>query len=287
MTQQHPSAAAQTADSVPGLAAAATAVRESNPLVQCITNTVVQWLSANALLAVGASPAMINHEADAAQFARISDGLLINFGTASSHNFLAADAAITAARETGTPWVLDPVSYGVIDYRTTRIKQALTWQPTAIRGNASEIAALAGTGVGARGVDSTDEVEAVLEAAIQLSHALGSVVAVSGEVDAIVHAGKQVRIARVSGGSDYMPLVVGTGCSLGGVVAAYLGAVPSDPFAAVVAAHAHYSAAGTRAAETSRGPGSFAVEFLDALHSVTAADIAAVGVSYDTVEVTA
>ena len=97
----------------------------------------------------------------------------------------------------------------------------------------------------------------------------------------------QVRVARVPGGSELMPLVVGTGCSLGAVTAAYLGAASDDPFGAVVAAHAHYSAAGLRAARTAAGPGSFAVAFIDALHTVTGADLAAVGTTCETTEVQA
>lgn len=267
-------------------------VRETAPLVQCITNTVVQQVTANALLACGASPAMLDHEADAAQFARIANGILVNFGTATSHQLLAADAAIAEANALGTPWVLDPVSVGGVDYRTTRIRAAAAQRPTAVRGNASEIAALAGHGAGGRGVDATDEVDAVLPAAVELSRALasgtgvpGSVIAVSGPVDAIVRTRAEggADVVRVGGGSDLMPLVIGTGCSLGAVAAAYLGAADrTDPDAAlwaVAAAHAHFAAAGARAAESAQGPGSFAVAFVDALHALAPEEIAAVPVT--------
>src|SRR5690625_1025070 len=80
-------------------------LRAGHPLIQCITNTVVQQFSANVLLAVGASPAMLDHEADAGQFAGIANGVLINFGTASNHQLLAADAAIDVAAAAGKPWV--------------------------------------------------------------------------------------------------------------------------------------------------------------------------------------
>src|SRR5699024_962992 len=135
---------------------------------------------------IGAAPAMIDHEADAGQFAALADAVVINLGTASSHQFLAADAAIQTATATATPWVLDPVSVGVTDYRTGRIQQAARQNPTVIRGNASEIAVLAGRGAGGRGVDSTDAVDAVLPAAVQLSVTTGAIVAVSGAIDAIV-----------------------------------------------------------------------------------------------------
>ncbi|NNV10009.1 hydroxyethylthiazole kinase, partial [Geobacillus sp. MMMUD3] len=125
------------------LSSAHARLRASNPLIQCITNTVVQQFSANVLLAVGASPAMLDHDADAAQFAHLAGGLLVNFGTATNQQFLAADAAVDAVTEDAKPWVLDPVSIGAADHRTTRIRRAAAAHPTAIRGNASEIAALA------------------------------------------------------------------------------------------------------------------------------------------------
>ncbi|WP_235346441.1 hydroxyethylthiazole kinase [Brevibacterium sp. UCMA 11754] len=263
-------------------------LRANNPLIQCITNTVVQQFSANVLLAIGAAPAMLDHDADAAQFTRIASGLLVNFGTATNQQFLAADAAIDAANEDSKPWVLDPVSIGAVDFRTTRIRRAANSSPTAIRGNASEIAALAGMGLGGRGVDSTDEVDAVIPAAAELARSTGAIVAVSGPRDAIVaHIDGADRVVRLDGGHSYMPLVIGTGCSLGAVTAAYLvgATTASARFEAVVAAHAHFKAAGEAAAEGARGPGSFSVNFLDALHTVTGEELARLQVEVGTVEV--
>ena len=283
-------------------------LRASNPLIQCITNTVVQQFSANVLLAVGASPAMLDHEADAGQFAGIASGVLVNFGTASNHQLLAADAAIDVANAAGKPWALDPVSVGAVDFRTSRIRRAAADHPTAIRGNASEIAALAGVGLGGRGVDSTDEVDAVLPAAAKLARDTGAIVAVSGPTDAVVSQVDGIdHVARISGGHEFMPLVIGTGCSLGAVTVAYLAAARSglaDPgadasavdsaeesanggsasarFEAVVAAHAHFAVAGELAADGAKGPGSYSVNFIDALHAVDADRLAQARVSLDT-----
>lgn len=265
----------------------------SAPLVQAITNTVVQQFSANVLLAAGAAPAMIDHEADAAQFAGVADGILINLGTASNHQLLAADAAISVAGETGKPWVLDPVSVGVVAFRTLKIRQAAAARPTVVRGNASEIAALAGAGAGGRGVDSTDEVDAVLPAAIRLAQATGGVVAVSGARDAVVAVdGAQVRIARIGGGHALMPKVVGMGCSLGSLVVAYLaagralgGERRAGDWAATVAAHAHFALAGAAAGAQAAGPGSFQVAFVDALHALRASDLARADVQVETLTI--
>ena len=276
-------------------------LRAGHPIIQCITNTVVQQFSANVLLAVGASPAMLDHEADAGQFAGIANGVLINFGTASNHQLLAADAAIDVAAAAGKPGVLDPVSGGGVDFRTSRIRRAAADRPTAIRGNASEIAALAGVGLGGRGIDSTDEVDAVLPAAVQLARTTGAIVAVSGPRDAVVaHIDGTDHVAHIDGGHEFMPLVIGTGCSLGAVTVAYLagagkgtagpdsaasadpGATASARFEAVVAAHAHFAVAGELAAAGAQGPGSYSVSFLDALHAVTGDQLAQARVSHRT-----
>ncbi|GAA1850148.1 hydroxyethylthiazole kinase [Brevibacterium marinum] len=262
-------------------------LRASNPLIQCITNTVVQQFSANVLLAIGASPAMLDHEADAAQFTRIAGGLSVNFGTATNQQFLAADAAIDAANADAKPWVLDPVSIGAVDYRTTRIRRAAASSPTAIRGNASEIAALAGVGLGGRGVESTDEVDAVIPAAAELARSTGAIVAVSGPRDAIVaHIDGADRVARIDGGHTFMPLVIGTGCSLGAVTAAYLvgASTASAKFEAVVAAHSHFKVAGEAAAASAKGPGSYSVSFLDELHALTDEQLATARVETGDVE---
>lgn len=262
----------------------------ATPLIQNITNTVVQQFSANALLAVGASPAMLDHEADAAQFAAMADGVLINFGTASNHQLLAADAAIGAAQAAGKPWVLDPVSVGVVDFRTARITQAAARHPTVVKGNASEIAALAGIGPGGRGVDSTDEVDAVLPPAARLAESTGGVVAVTGACDAVVTViDNTIQIARINEGHELMARVIGTGCSLGSVTAAYLAAqrgcnksTPAADFEATAAAVVHFALAGKAAGYRASGPGSFAVAFLDALYELTPQEMAQAEVSLET-----
>lgn len=266
------------------LPAAHSRLATTAPLIQNITNTVTQQFSANVLLAIGASPAMIDHEADAAQFATVTDGILINFGTASSHQYLASDAAIQVARTADKPWVLDPVSVGVVDYRSSRIHQAARQKPAVIRGNASEIAALAGVGLGGRGTDSTAEVDSVLPAAVQLARATGSVIAISGFRDAIVTIDidtDTVWIARVDGGHAFMPRVIGTGCSLGSATAAYVAAGRASDhcsqlirdFEATVAAHVHFAVAGEIAGKNARGPGTYAAHFLDALYALKPEDM--------------
>ena len=261
------------------LIAAIDTMRNTRPLVQCLTNNVVTQVTANVLLAAGATPAMCDTPEESAAFARVASGVLINPGTPSAEQYAGMRQAILGANSVDTPWVLDPVAAGALPHRTAFSREILAYRPAAIRGNASEIAALAGVGAGGRGVDATDEVEATIPAARDLSAQTGGVVAISGAQDVIVSTR---RVTRLVSGHPMMQLVIGTGCSLGALVAAYLGAhrtatAGQDAFDlhdAVVAAHAHSGAAGMVAAQQASAPGSFAVAWIDALYQLTSERIA-------------
>ncbi|ALC05825.1 Hydroxyethylthiazole kinase [Corynebacterium deserti GIMN1.010] len=247
-------------------------VRQNTPLVQCLTNSVVMQFTANVLLAAGASPAMVDTPAESEAFAQVASGVLINAGTPSAEQYQGMRNAIDGANKAGTPWVLDPVAVGGLAERTLFVEGVVDKHPAAIRGNASEIVALAGLGAGGRGVDATDSVEGALTAGSLLAKRTGAVVAVSGAEDLIVSAG---RVTWLRSGHPMLQQVIGTGCSLGALTAAYLGATKDlDRHDEVLAAHAHVGAAGQVAATKASSPGSFAVAFLDALYEVTADDIA-------------
>lgn len=239
-------------------------LRETPPLVQCITNAVVTNFTANALLALGASPAMCDIPGEAGLFAGIAGGVLVNLGTPTAEQRDAAREAVAV----GTPWVLDPVAVGALPIRTALAHELLEARSAVVRGNASEILALAGAGAGGRGVDSTHSPEAALDAARALAVRTGGTVAVSGPVDLVVDAD---RVARVSGGSVLLTRVTGGGCALGAAMAALLAV--TDGFTAATTASAIWAVASERAEATSSGPGSFAVAFLDALAAIAPVDL--------------
>lgn len=240
-------------------------LRAHSPLVHCMTNDVVQTFTANVLLAVGASPAMVIDPREAAQFAAIADALLINVGTLTEDRAVAMRAAVEHARQAGKPWTLDSVAVGALTVRTAFCHELLALQPAAIRGNASEILALAGMSAGGRGVDTTDTAAAALPAAQALAQALArqltTIVAVTGEVDYVTDG---ERVLSVAGGNPLMTRVVGTGCALSAVVAASA-ALPGDRLENVAAACGLMKQAGEIAARQG-GPGSFIPAFLDALY---------------------
>lgn len=240
------------------------AMRTNAPLVHNITNFVAMNVMANVLLAIGASPAMVHAREEAAEFAALAHALTVNIGTADPEWGAAMCEAATVMGEAGRPWVFDPVGVAATRFRQDLSAKLLDLKPTVVRGNASEILALAGLGGAARGVDSGDSVDAAEDAARRLAGRTGGVVAVSGPVDFITDG---TRAARVANGHPMMAKVTVMGCSLNGVIAAFCAGQPT--FGATVAALAAYGVAGEVAGQTAQGPGSFQVAFLDALHALT------------------
>src|SRR5699024_9181405 len=160
-------------------------VREAAPLVQCMTNAVVMNFTANVLLACGCSPAMVDIPEEGGLFTEAASALLINLGTPYAEQREAMLESAPIATRTDTPWVLDPVAVGALPVRTRLASALLAYRPTTIRGNPSEIMALAGAGAGGRGTDSSDRAEAALPAAHDLATRYGSVVAISGPTDIV------------------------------------------------------------------------------------------------------
>lgn len=255
-------------------------VRAENPMAGSITNTVTIDFVANAQLAVGGSAAMVYLPDEGAFLAQAGGAVYMNMGTLLPVYEQTVPTTARAARELGKPWVLDPVGIGIGELRTRLLTQmkADALKPSIVRGNASEIIALAGLwgllGTAdemgrVRGVDTTDPVAAAREAAVAVARHIGGAVAVSGEEDLITDG---TLVAYSAGGSTLMNKVTGFGCSLGGVMAVY--ATQARPFVAALAGAAHYNAAGVRAAQAAAAPGSFKVAFLDELYKLDAQDVA-------------
>lgn len=235
---------------------------ERSPLIHCMTNDVVQSFTANILLAIGCSPAMVIEPEETQQFAAIADGLLINVGTLTSERQAAMRLAVHSAITAEKPWVLDPVAAGALTFRTHFCHELLALSPTAIRGNASEIMALAGANHGGRGVDSLDTTSDALPAAQLLANKARTIVVISGEVDYITDGDRTIA---VTGGHPMMTRVVGTGCGLSAVVTAS-SALSGDRLHNIANACALMKQAGEIATQNCRGTGSFIPEFLDALY---------------------
>ena len=92
--------------------------RQQSPLIHCMTNDVVQTFTANVLLALGASPAMVIDAEEAAQFSAEANALLVNVGTLSRSRSAAMLAAVESATRAGRSWTLEPVAAGAFTFRT-------------------------------------------------------------------------------------------------------------------------------------------------------------------------
>lgn len=232
-------------------------LRERRPRVHCITNTVVQELTANALLAAGATPSMTTSAEEIAHFVSGADVLLVNLGTFDRERRDAVEIALEIARDDGIPWVLDPV---LIDRSAPRAETARTLamkEPRVVRGNAQEFAALA----------QAEPTPEVLDR-FALDHI--TVAACTGAIDYVSSGAKR---AQIENGHLYMAQVTGIGCAESALVAAMV-AIEDDEFLAAVAALLFVGVAGEVAAEVAKGPGSFAPAFLDAIAAVDGETIA-------------
>ncbi|MEA2060729.1 MAG: hydroxyethylthiazole kinase [Thermodesulfobacteriota bacterium] len=246
------------------------AIRDLSPLVHNITNYVVMNNTANALLALGASPVMAHAEPEVADMAGISGALVINIGTLSDNWIDAMFTAAEAAGKKGIPVVLDPVGAGATSYRTSTAKKLMQQcRPHIIRGNGSEIMALGSDIFSTRGVDSASTAEPALHAAGSLNSRYGSVVCISGEIDYIIQAENTIQIRN---GHAMMPKVTGLGCTASALCGAF-GAVNKNTATAAAHAMAVMGIAGEMAGRNATGPGSFQMHFLDALYRISEKDV--------------
>ena len=252
-------------------------VKAANPMAGSITNSVTINFVANAQLAVGGSAAMVYLPDEGEFIANAGGATYINVGTLMPIYEETLPRTAKALFEAGKPWVLDPVAIGIGELRTKLLLGFKEYKPTIIRGNASEIIALAGlwgleggtNQSNVRGVDSTDTVNAAKNAAVALAKWTGGAVSVSGKTD-LVTDGETVVYSY--GGSHFMEKITGSGCSLGGVTAVY--ATAANPFIAALTATAVYNLAGKRAELRTNAPGSFQTAFIDELYIATAEEIA-------------
>ncbi|MCD9526090.1 hydroxyethylthiazole kinase [Photobacterium carnosum] len=262
-SQQTPTSASLTESIIAALAL----VREQKPLVVNITNYVVMNNTANALLAIGASPIMAHSRQEMAEMMHIAGSLVINIGTLDSEWIERMLFAVEQANANNKPIVLDPVGCGASVLRTQTARTlAAKANNLIIRGNASEIIALAGEASQTKGVDALDSSDTALAAAQVLVSQYHANVVISGEVDYVVTASQTISL---SNGHHMMPYVTGMGCSL----TALTGAFAAIGETSGLAATAIYAIAGEIAAEQSAGPASLQLNIIDGLYHISAEQI--------------
>ncbi|MDH6535009.1 hydroxyethylthiazole kinase [Parabacteroides sp. 52] len=240
-------------------------IRQNSPLIHNITNYVVMNNTANALLAIGASPVMAHAVEEVADMVKIASAVVLNIGTLNEEWVEAMLIAGQTALVNNKPLIFDPVGAGATPYRNNVCRQIIErCKPDIIRGNASEIMALCHVHTQTKGVDSTDSSHAALDSAKQLARQTGAVVVISGQTDYITD-GEQVE--TVQNGNTMMACVTGMGCTATAVVAAFA-AVNKNMLEAATHGMALMGIAGEIAAARSAGNGSLQLHFLDELYSM-------------------
>lgn len=247
-------------------------VRVGKPLVHHITNLVVMNETANITLCAGALPVMAHAKEEVEEMTSAAKALVLNIGTLWPEQVESMLLAGHCANRCGVPIILDPVGAGATRLRTATGWRLLEELSIAItRGNAAEIAALAGYQANISGVESGIVACDHAELAAKFARQYGCVAAMTGAVDMVTDG---TRIVRVANGHPMMTSVTGTGCMATSVVAAYA-AVESDFVAAAAIALAAYGLAGELAARNAKGPGSLHVGLYDALAGLTAESLRA------------
>ena len=242
-------------------------IRAQRPLVHQITNFVVMNETANATLAIGALPVMAHAPEEVAEMATVAGALVLNIGTLTNDWVDSMILAGRAANAAGVPVVLDPVGAGATTLRTQSAQRILTEVAVAIvRGNAAEIATLAGRGAEIRGVESVGTSDDIGDVATAAASALGCTVAVTGAVDAVSDGATTLRIAN---GDPLLAMVTGTGCIASAITGCFAAVNRDRPLQAAAEALVALGVAGEDAAAVSRGPGSFHVALYDALYALS------------------
>lgn len=240
-------------------------IRKQSPLIHNITNYVVMNNTANALLAMGASPVMAHSVDEVAEMTNISSSLVINIGTLDALWVEAMLIAGKTALNKSTPIVFDPVGAGATSYRSKVCKQLIEeCKPSIIRGNASEIIALSDTQAQTKGVDSTNASDSALDSAKALACSTKAIVVISGETDYITDG---TTVETVKNGNPMMAKVTGMGCTATAVVAAFA-AINKNILEAATHGMSVMGICGEVAAAYSKGNGSLQVNFLDTLFNI-------------------
>ncbi len=235
-------------------------LKKKKPLVLCLTNYVTLDFMANVLLAIGALPLMSESEAEITELVAISNSINLNIGTLNTAFIKRADIAIQTAQQHQKPLILDPVGAGASHLRTSIAQQYMS-QAILIRGNASEILSLGNVAQQTQGVDAVHTVSDATETARHLANIHHTTIIVSGKTDFVTDGLQQQSLPF---GSAIMPQVVGMGCTLTAVVAAFKAIIP-NAFEAATLATAYFGLCGQLTEKTASRPGSFRMQFIDTL----------------------
>ena len=245
-------------------------VKQTQPLIHCITNPISINQCANGILAIGARPMMAEHPKEVSEITRTAQALMLNLGNITDARMESMLRSAQTAKDENIPFLLDAVGIACSTLRREYVKNLLnTAIPTVIKGNYSEIQALYQDSYRSSGVDadSSLDIYTIDHAAISLARSLGTVILASGKVD-IVTDGK--RLYHIRNGAPLLSQITGTGCLQGALCASYLSAKPG--IEAVITGSSVLGICG-ELARTDRGTGTFLCSLMDKLSMLTDTEI--------------
>jgi len=250
-------------------------LRQRNPIVFNISNFVTVQDVANGLNALGASPIMSEEVAEAGEMVGLAGGVCLNLGAFTTPQVKQITTVGQLANRAHKPLVIDPVAVGAVHYRADVAETLFqTVHPDVIRGNAGEIAALAGLDWQAKGIDAGEGAGNLVTIAQTCAQKRTCVVILSGPTDIITDGQRTVKVLN---GTPLFQTHVGSGDMLSSIVAAFC-AVEDDTFEAAQTACLVFATIGQLVAGSAErmGAGTFITKLMDALQFTTVAEIAAV-----------
>jgi hydroxyethylthiazole kinase len=248
-----------------------TQIRSKQPVIHHMTNWVTIFNCAQAVKSIGASPVMAHAMEEAAEMTSISSALVLNIGTLTKELIDSMLISTKTANEKKIPIVLDVCGAGASALRNSSCLKLITERKIDIvKGNASEIASVAGLDVKTKGVDSTEVKGSLSDIAMALSKKLSSVVVITGKTD---YVALNDKLSIIDNGAELMGRVVGTGCIAASIIGCFAAVSQSDLFTASTAALSTWGIAGEKASLKSDGAGTFLLHVLDILSSLSEDDI--------------
>ena len=249
-------------------------VCQKSPLIHCITHPIVINDCANAVLALGGRPIMAEHPKEVFHIASMADALTVSLGNITDAR---AQSMMIAGKQKAA--VFDLVGITCSSFRMDLARQFIKECPPAIiKGNASEIRAIAGCSFQDSGIDvsakdavTKENLSSQMEMADILRHCakhFHTVVLATGEVD-MAASWESNSVYLIENGSPLMAKITGTGCMLTSIAGVYMAV--SDPLTAALLAAVTLGTAGEIAAQSkdTLGLGTYHVRLLDALSLMT------------------
>jgi hydroxyethylthiazole kinase len=245
-------------------------VRAKRPLVHHLTNWVTIYDCANIVKTLGASPVMAHAIEESGDMARLASSLVLNIGTLTPEFIESMKVAANSANKKGIPVILDVCGAGATKLRDEKSFELLNQvRIDVIKGNASEVARIAGEKVQTKGVDSVKVEKDLVNLAEKLAKDRKATVVITGKEDIVADKTKHYIVKN---GHEMMTHVVGTGCMAASVIGAFC-AVEKDLARSAAAGLCVYGIAAELAAKEAKGPASFKEKLFDNLYNLDKATI--------------